>query len=179
LCVQSVVFRFLSVVKVQLLRIWLITVDTKIDSSNQLARDISGYTRPSALSSITDRIDRRIPDINQRMTTGDLRAQKLLEMKKKMAMQRLTRIAHCGPQTSDWNEATSTAAFQRSFAKDPELRDDTDIENIVLGIKTCRGLQVGGRTQSASKLSLMARPIVTQHYFFQDLDAHDLADLCK
>ncbi len=135
-------FLFNSVVKYHRHRIWLITVDTKI---SQICKQ-KIYSRPSAFSKAANRIDRGILSFNHRMTAVDLRTQRLSEMKKKMAMQRLTRIAQCGPLTKDWNEATDTAAFQRSFAKDPELRDDIDIENIVLGIKTCRGLQVCRRT---------------------------------
>jgi hypothetical protein len=76
------------------------------------------------------------------MNAETSRAQKLLEVKRKLATQRLTRIAQCNPRATDWAEATGAFDFQRSFAKEPNTRNDIDIENILLGLKTCRALQV-------------------------------------
>ena len=78
-----------------------------------------------------------------KMTAGAMRAQTILEMKRKMASQRLTRIAQFNPRASDWVEATSTANFRRSFEKDPSSRTEADIENILIGLRICRALQVG------------------------------------
>ena len=76
------------------------------------------------------------------MTAESNRTKKLLEVKRKIASHRLTRIAQCNPRTSDWAEATENVNFQRSLAKDPSSRSELDIENILIGLKTCRALQV-------------------------------------
>lgn len=76
------------------------------------------------------------------MTVETMRAQKLLEVKRKLASQRLTRIAQHNPQSTNWAEATGTVEFYHAFAKSPSERNEVDIENILLGLKTCRALQV-------------------------------------
>jgi hypothetical protein len=76
------------------------------------------------------------------MVSEESRSQKMMQIKRQLSLQRLSRIAQCGSRNGNWNEATGNTAFYRSICKDPDGRDDLDIENIVLGLKLCKALQV-------------------------------------
>jgi hypothetical protein len=76
------------------------------------------------------------------MVSGNSRSQKLSDVKQKLALHRLDRIAQRSSRDCDWSEATENISFHRSLCKDPDDRDEIDIENILHGLKLCKALQV-------------------------------------